>query len=68
MPASINRTEKSRGRPKTNPTSIHLSLPPHQLAALDAWIATLNEPLSRPAAVRSLIDLGLKASAATKDP
>jgi hypothetical protein len=32
-----------------------------QLATLDAWIAEQNEPdLTRPEAIRRLVDLGLK--------
>jgi len=32
------------------------------LAAIDAWIATQKEPsLSRPEAIRRLVELGLKA-------
>ena len=67
MQPSIIRTEKrSRGRPKTSPTSIHLTVPPDQLAAIDAWRETLNEPPTRPAAVRMLLDLGLEAASKAK--
>jgi hypothetical protein len=38
-----------------------LSLPPDQLAALDAWITRQDEDISRPEAIRRLIELGLKA-------
>jgi hypothetical protein len=60
---TISGTEKrKRGRPATNPTSIHLTLSPEPLAELDAWIRKQKDPdLSRPKAIRYLIALGLKA-------
>jgi hypothetical protein len=63
MAKSISRTEKrSRGRPATNPTSIHLTLAPAPLADVDQWIAKQKEPdLSRPEAIRRLVELGLKS-------
>src|ERR1700730_3169794 len=63
MAKSISRTEKrARGRPATNPTSIHLTLAPDPLAEVDRWIAKQKEPgLTRPAAIRRLVELGLKA-------
>jgi hypothetical protein len=54
MASSISRTEKrSRGRPRTHATSIHLTTPPDVLAALDLWIADQPDPKpTRPEAVR----------------
>jgi hypothetical protein len=31
-----------------------------QIAAIDAWIAMLGEEISRPEAIRRLVELGLK--------
>jgi hypothetical protein len=64
MKASISRTEKkSRGRPRKNPISIHLTLLPEQAAPLDAWIAAQPDPKpTRPEAIRRLMWLGLEAS------
>jgi len=60
MTKSISRTEKrSRGRPRTNPTSIHLTLLPHQLAALDAWIAKDSPGSTRSEAIRRLLEQSL---------
>jgi len=61
MAKSISRTEKrSRGRPATNPTSIHLTLAPSPLADVDRWIEKQKEPdLTRPEAIRRLVELGL---------
>jgi hypothetical protein len=65
MAQSISRTEKkSRGRPRKNPTSIHVTLLPDQLAALDAWIEGQDDGVSRPEAIRRLIELGLSGRTA----
>ncbi|WP_319798224.1 hypothetical protein [Nitrobacter sp.] len=64
MKKSISRTEKrGRGRPASNPTSIHLTLAPAPLAEVDKWIATQEIGLSRPEAIRRLVEMGLKAKA-----
>lgn len=57
MSSSISRTEKrGRGRPRLNATSIHLTLQPDLLAALDRYIAEEPPPQpSRPEAVRVLL-------------
>jgi hypothetical protein len=60
MTKSISRTRKSRGRPSTGAESVHLRVLPDQSAAIDAWIAKQRETnLSRPEAIRRLVDLGL---------
>ena len=60
MRKAIVDTRKSRGRPRIDATQIGLRLPPDNLAALDAWIAQQREPdLSRPEAIRRLVELGL---------
>src|SRR5215472_617670 len=60
MTKSISRTEKkSRGRPRTNPTSIHLTLLPHQLAAIDAWMAEHSPGSTRSEAIRRLLEQNL---------
>jgi hypothetical protein len=67
MAKSIFRTEKkSRGRPRTNPTSIHLTLLPHQLAALDAWIAKHSPGSTRSEAIRRLLEQNLPAATRTR--
>jgi hypothetical protein len=57
MAKAISGTEKKgRGRPRVNPTSIHLSVKPDQLAALDNWIARHPDPKpSRPEAIRRMM-------------
>jgi Arc/MetJ-type ribon-helix-helix transcriptional regulator len=60
MARSISRTEKrGRGRPRINPTSIHLSLSPVQLQKVDEWIALQDEQPSRPEAIRRLLEAAL---------
>lgn len=54
MTDAIVRTEK-RGRPRTGAKSIHLTLPPSDLAALDMWIARQPNAPSRPEAIRALL-------------
>ena len=60
MSKAITRTRKSRGRPSTGAESVHLRVLPNQSAAIDAWIARQKEPeISRPEAIRRLVELGL---------
>jgi hypothetical protein len=62
MTKSISRTRKTRGRPTTGASSVHLRVLPEQFAAIDAWIARQKEPgLTRPEAIRRLVELGLRA-------
>jgi hypothetical protein len=64
MRKSISSTRKSRGRPSTGAESVHLRVLPDQFAAIDAWIAKQKEPeLTRPEAIRRLVEIGLKAKA-----
>jgi hypothetical protein len=37
-------------------------LPLDELAAIDGWIARQKEPLSRPVAIRRLVEIALKNS------
>jgi hypothetical protein len=60
MTKSISRTRKTRGRPPTGAESIHLRVLPEQSAEVDAWIAKQKEQrLTRPEAIRRLVELGL---------
>ena len=62
MAKAISGTRKSRGRPSTGAESVHLRVLPDQSAAIDAWIKRQKEPdMSRPEAIRRLVELGLKA-------
>jgi hypothetical protein len=55
--------KRGRGRPRTDWTAIGLTLQPRQLEKLDAWIEQQGEgELSRPEAVRRLLDQALAAA------
>jgi hypothetical protein len=51
-----------RKRPPAPGTPVMTRLQPDQLAKLDAWIKRQDDELSRPEAVRRLVDLGLAAA------
>lgn len=62
MGKSISASTKRRGRPVTTGTgtTIGVRMLDDRIAALDAWIAKQKEPeLSRPEAIRRLVELGL---------
>ena len=62
MSTSIVRTEKrGRGRPKTDATSIHLTLTPEVLVPIDAIRDRSDPKPSRPEVIRKLIEAGLAA-------
>ncbi|SIO47438.1 hypothetical protein SAMN05443247_08863 [Bradyrhizobium erythrophlei] len=71
----IGSSKKKRGRPALYEGSngkgapqIGLRLPPADLAAVDAWIAKRKEPeLSRPEAIRRLVELGLTVKTAPSE-
>jgi hypothetical protein len=65
MAKSISATPKKKvGRPKTTGKGLGVMVRGHAdfYGPLDAWIAKQKEPdLSRPEAIRRLVELGLKA-------
>jgi hypothetical protein len=66
MTKSIRDSKKSRpriGRPKTTGPGQAQVVRMHdqQIAAIDAWIALQDTEISRPEAIRRLVELGLKA-------
>jgi cytochrome c553 len=66
MAKSIRDSKKSKpkiGRPKTTGTGQPQVVRMHdqQIAAIDAWIAMQDSEISRPEAIRRLVELGLKA-------
>jgi hypothetical protein len=55
-------TKKRRGPPPTGKgTLIGVRMQPDDLAALDSWITSDGGGLSRPQAIRRLVQIGLKA-------
>jgi hypothetical protein len=66
MTKSIRDSKKSKpkiGRPKTTgpgqPQVVRMH--DHQIASIDAWITMQDGEMSRPEAIRRLVELGLKA-------
>jgi len=58
---SSRDTKKSMGRPATGQgTPVMVRIQPDQLAGLDGWISGQPAPVSRPEAIRRLIEIGLK--------
>ena len=54
-------TRKRRGPPATGKgTLLGVRLQPDALAALDSWIARQKDDVSRPEAIRRLVELALK--------
>lgn len=66
--AGLSGTKKKIGRPRTDAKSIHLRVVPPALAEIDLWIAAQVDHPSRPEAIRRLVGIALKASAAATDP
>jgi hypothetical protein len=58
---SDNR-KKPIGRPKVGAILIGVRVPPADVATLDAWIKKHAPDLSRPEAIRRLVDAGLEAT------
>jgi hypothetical protein len=58
MAKSINDIPKKKpGRPATGKgEGVLVRLQPSQLAALDAWIAKQDRPLTRPEAIRAMME------------
>jgi predicted transcriptional regulator len=69
MAKSIRVTEKKRrGRPATTGAGTQIGERWHdaELAAIDAWIASTGETLTRGQAIRRLVELGLKSERSAK--
>jgi hypothetical protein len=67
MNTSINVIKKGRGRPATGQgTLIGVRLQPSHLKAIDAWIAKQSVPVTRPEAIRGMIETVLHIL--SKDP
>jgi hypothetical protein len=63
MAKFLSRTKTNpRGRPRKDPTSIHLTLLPKQISLLDTWISKQPHDLSRPEAIRRIVDRALVSS------
>ena len=58
----IKKPKPKPGRPKTTGSGQPIIVRMHdqQIATLDAWIAALGEDVSRPEAIRRLVEVGLR--------
>lgn len=57
MAAQETLIPKKRGpKPSGQGTPVMVRLHPEQLAALDDWISTREQPISRPEAIRRLLE------------
>ncbi|MCK1330643.1 MULTISPECIES: hypothetical protein [unclassified Bradyrhizobium] len=63
MSKSISVNINKRGRPVTTGkgTLVGVRFLDDPLAKLDAWIEKQDEPLTRPEAIRRLVEIGLRA-------
>jgi hypothetical protein len=60
--STISNIRKKRiGRPPVNAVPVLVRVPPAELEPIDNWISKQKEPISRPEAIRRLVELGLKA-------
>lgn len=69
MKQSISVNANKRGRPVTTGTGtvIGVRMLDEPLAAIDSWITTQGDPeLSRPEAIRRLVELGLAGATAVR--
>src|ERR1700720_3865374 len=65
---SDNRKKKRIGRPPVGAILIGVRVPPAGVAELDAWIKKHAPALSRPEAIRRLVELGLTVKTKAKQP
>ena len=62
--STISNIRKKRiGRPPVNAVPVLVRIPPAELKPIDDWIAKQGDRVSRPEAIRRLVDLGLNAKA-----
>jgi hypothetical protein len=68
MPKSTlsDNRKKRIGRPPVGAILIGVRVPPADVAVLDAWIKKNEPEMSRPEAIRRLVEIGLKAKGSPK--
>ena len=60
--STVSDIRKKRiGRPPVNAVAVLVRIPPAELEPIDNWMAKQKEPVTRPEAIRRLVELGLKA-------
>ena len=69
MSKSIKGTPKKRGRPATDRgLQISMRWQDPDLEMIDDWIARQNDPLTRPEAIRRLVEIGLTVKTKATPP
>jgi hypothetical protein len=58
MSKSISDNRKRAGRPRVDAVLIGVRVPPAGVAELDAWIKKTDPSISRPEAIRRLVEMG----------
>ena len=53
--------KKRIGRPPVNAVAVLVRIPPAEVEPIDTWMAKQKEPMTRPEAIRRLVEIGLKA-------
>ena len=61
-PTVSNIGKKRIGRPSGNAVAVLVRIPPAEIEPIDAWIIKQKALLSRPEAIRRLVEMGLKAN------
>jgi hypothetical protein len=62
--STVSDIKKKRiGRPPVNSVPILVRVPPDELEPIDKWISAQRDELSRPEAIRRLVEIGLKVKA-----
>jgi len=56
MKSIASAKKRLRGRPRVDATPVNTRFPPDELNALDAWIERQKDEISRPEAVRRLVE------------
>jgi hypothetical protein len=58
------RKKKRIGRPPVGAIPVLVRIPPAEMLPIDNWVSNQDKFLTRPEAIRRLVELGLKAKAA----
>jgi hypothetical protein len=63
-----NIRKKRKGRPRVDALPIMVRVPPAELDPIDAWIGKQKTLVSRPEAIRRLVEIGLARSKSAGPP
>jgi len=60
--SSARKQKRGRGRPRVDAVPVNTRFPPDELERLDKWIEQSNPELTRPEAVRRLVEIAIGKS------